>query len=47
MALAAAQYLKGVIDILQEYEETESSTQCTLTQILLTAGGDLLRVFVG
>ena len=47
MALVATQYLKGVIDILLEYEETEKSTTYTVTQTLVAGGGALLGAFFG
>ncbi|KAL5257364.1 hypothetical protein ACHWQZ_G012336 [Mnemiopsis leidyi] len=47
MALVATQYLKGVIDILMEYEETEKSTTYTVTQTLVAGGGALLGAFFG
>ena len=47
MALVATQYLKGVIDILMEYEETKSSTTYTLTQVLIAGGGALVGAVLG
>ena len=47
MSLAVAEYLKGVADILMEYDETQNSTKWTIAQTLVTGVGTLVGAIVG
>lgn len=47
MALLAADYLKNVADILNEYDETKESTNLTLAQTLITGVGTLAGAVMG
>ena len=47
MALVAVNYLKAVVDILCEYEETGDSASKTVTQVLITGTATLLGAFLG
>ena len=46
-ALVAASYLRGVLDVLQEYDETEESTTHTITQVVAVALGTLVGAVFG
>ena len=47
MSIEAAEYLKGVVQILQEYDETSEATTSTLLQVVSAASGALLGAFFG
>ena len=47
MVVSATQYLKSVIDILMEYEETQDSTKWTVTQTLIVGGSALVGELLG
>ena len=47
MVVSATQYLKSVIDILMEYEETQDSTKWTVTQTLIVGGSALVGALLG